>query len=275
MARRKVLITVTTYPLPSRSYDELVCTAGILENGDWIRIYPIPLSFLFDLKNSNKLEQVKYRWIELDLVKRKDDFRPESHSPKHYDFRDIVVHHSIDTKGNWMERKNLCCQKVYTDLGQLIEDSKDPTNVSLATFRPTKIKRLVIENDSREWKDEWKEIRKQGDLFTDGADPETMIRKLPYKFSYEFEDDKGKRSTLMIEDWEIGALYWKCLDGAKGDETVALEKVRQMYESEFLSKKDIHLFLGTTKEGHMRRWPNPWVIIGVFYPNREVQMRLF
>jgi hypothetical protein len=42
MARKKVLITVTTYPLPSRSYDELVCTAGILENGDWIRIKNIP-----------------------------------------------------------------------------------------------------------------------------------------------------------------------------------------------------------------------------------------
>jgi hypothetical protein len=49
MARKKVLITVTTYPLPSRSYDELVYTAGILEDGNWIRIYPVPLSFLFDL----------------------------------------------------------------------------------------------------------------------------------------------------------------------------------------------------------------------------------
>ena len=46
MAKTKVLITVTTYPLPSRSYDELVCTAGVLENGDWIRIYPVPLHFL-------------------------------------------------------------------------------------------------------------------------------------------------------------------------------------------------------------------------------------
>jgi hypothetical protein len=43
MARKKVLITVTTYPLPSRSYDELVCTAGMLENGEWIRIYPVLL----------------------------------------------------------------------------------------------------------------------------------------------------------------------------------------------------------------------------------------
>jgi hypothetical protein len=35
----RVLITVKTYPTPSAKYDELVCNAGFLENGKWIRIY--------------------------------------------------------------------------------------------------------------------------------------------------------------------------------------------------------------------------------------------
>jgi hypothetical protein len=165
MPRKKVLITVTTYPLPSRSYDELVCTAGILENGDWIRIYPVPLSFLIDLKGSVKVKNVKYTWIELDLNKRSDDFRPESHSPVNYDFKDIVVGETIDTKGNWLLRKDLCLKNVYTNKGKLINDSKTPKNVSLATFKPTKILGLEIEEDEREWKDEWKELRKQGNLF--------------------------------------------------------------------------------------------------------------
>ena len=38
MPKKRILISVTTYPLPSRSYDELVCTAGFLEDGTWIRI---------------------------------------------------------------------------------------------------------------------------------------------------------------------------------------------------------------------------------------------
>lgn len=112
MARKKVLISVTTYPLPSRSYDELVCTAGLLENGEWIRIYPIPLSFLIDLKGSGKVNNVKYTWIELELNRRTDDFRPESHSPRHYDFRDIVVHEGLNTDGNWLKRKEICLQHV-------------------------------------------------------------------------------------------------------------------------------------------------------------------
>lgn len=275
MSRKKVLITVTTYPLPSRSYDELVCTAGILENGDWIRIYPVPLSFLIDLKGSGKVKNVKYTWIEIDLNKRTDDFRPESHSPVNYDFKDIVIGQTINTDGNWALRKDLCLKKVYTNKDELLEDSKPPKNVSLATFKPSKILGLEIEEDEREWKDEWKELRKQGNLFETVKPVETLIPKLPYKFLYRFTDDTGNESKLMIEDWEIGALYWNCLRNTDGNESVALGKLREQYERNFIKNKDIYLFLGTTKEWHGRRANNPFVIIGVFYPKKELQGRLF
>ncbi len=275
MARKKVLITVTTYPLPSRNYDELVCTAGVLEKGEWIRIYPVPLSFLLDLKGSGKVNNVKYTWIELELNKRIDDFRPESYSPKHYDFRDLILHNRLDTESNWLLRKDICLQNVYTNLSKLIEDSQEPTNVSLATFKPTTIIGLEIEEDEPEWKDEWKELRKQGDLFAKETNPEIIIPKLPYKFFYRFTDELGKSSRLMIEDWEIGALYWNCLRAAEGNEKIALEKVREQYEANFIKNKDIYLFLGTTKEWHMRRAKNPFVIIGVFYPKKETQIKLF
>ena len=276
MARTKVLITVTTYPLPSRSYDELVCTAGVLENGEWIRIYPVPLQFLRGLRKDGKIESFKYNWIELELNKRKDDFRPESHSPLHNNFKNIETFGKIGTENNWAERKIFCTANVYTNLSKLIEDSREPKNVSLATFKPKEIIWFEIaEEENKEWKDEWNEIRKQGDLFDQTKSPEIQIPKLPYKFYYRFRDDEGTESRLMIEDWEIGALYWNCLRGAEGNPTIALEKVREKYEKEFLEKKDIYLFLGTTKEWHMRRAKNPFVIIGVFYPMKETQTKLF
>lgn len=275
MPRKKVLIAVTTYPLPSRSYDELVCTAGVLENGEWIRIYPVPLSFLFDLKGTGKLNNVKYTWIELDLKKRSDDFRPESFSPKNYDFKDLVLHNRLDTARNWAHRKKFCLANPYTNLNKLISDSKAPKNLSLATFKPKKILKFEWESDEREWKNEWKDLRKQGDLFFNVKSPEALIPKLPYKFFYKFIDDSGKESRLMIEDWEIGALYWNCLRSCEGDENRALKKVKEKYETEFLKEKDIYLFLGTTKEWHMRRSNNPFVIIGVFYPKKEIQTKLF
>lgn len=273
MTRKKVLITVTTYPLPSRSHDELVCTAGVLENGEFIRIYPVPLSFLVDLKANGKVKNVKYTWIEIDLKKRTDDFRPESHSPVNYDFRDLKILERLDTANNWEDRKKICLQEVYTNMEKLIDDSRDPKNKSLAIFKPANILKLEWEETEREWKDEWKDLRKQGDLFAQDKNPEILIPKLPYKFSYVFTDETGKQRKLMIEDWEIGSLYWKCLKAADGNETVALQKVKQKYEIEFKTK-DLFLFLGTTKEWHMRRSKNPFVIIGVFYPKREQQTSL-
>jgi len=174
MARKRVLISVTTYPLPSRSYDELVCTAGFLQNGEWIRIYPIPLSFLIDLKGSGKVKNVKYTWIELELDRRTDDFRPESHSPRNYDFRDMVVLERLNTDGNWLKRKDMCLQNIYTNLDQLIRDSEAPINRSLATFKPAEIVGFEIESDTREWKNEWVELRKQGDLFATDKTPESL-----------------------------------------------------------------------------------------------------
>jgi hypothetical protein len=275
MPRKKVLLTVTTYPLPSRSYDELVCTAGFLENGEWIRIYPMPLSFLKGLKKEGKIEQTKYTWIELDLKERTDDFRPESYSPQDYEFKDLVIGETIDTKSNWLLRKQFCLNNVYTNLQTLIEESKAPKNKSLATFKPTKIHRLIIEKDEDDWKPVWKALQNQISLFSNEDNEKEPFPKVPYKFKYEFEDETGKVRKLMIEDWEIGQLYWNCLKRTSGDVELALEKVREQYETNFINNKDLYFFLGTTKEWHTRRSKNPFVIIGVFYPKKETQTQLF
>jgi hypothetical protein len=91
-----------------------------------------------------------------------------------------------------------------------------------------------------------------------------LVKKVPYKFFYKFSDDTGRESCLMIEDWEIGQLYWHCLESSKNNEEIALEKVKHKYLTEF-QKRDLYLFLGTTRQFH--GWAkNPFVIIGVFYP---------
>ena len=58
-----------------------------------------------------------------------------------------------------------------------------------------------------------------------------------------------------------------------GDRTVnqedcAIAKVSEKYSDEFINKKDIYFFLGTTKRFHNVA-PNPFLIIGVFYPPKQ------
>jgi hypothetical protein len=260
----KVLITVKTYPLPSNKYEELVCTAGVLEDGKWIRIYPIPFR---SLPQEKKFE--KYEWIQLDLVRNTSDFRPESYKPKS-DASNIKILCKIGTDHEWAERKIYILKEVFTSFDNLISLAKGETIKSLATFQPREIVDFIIEEDTRTWKEQWVANYEQYALFEIDSKGEGVLRKivdkLPYKYSYRFLcEGEIKPRTLMIEDWEIGALYWNCLKQADGDETEANKLVRKKYFEEFLNKKDIHLFVGTTKQYHNVA-PNPFVIIGVFYP---------
>lgn len=271
LPKARVLITVKTYPLPSRSYTELVCTAGLLDGEKWIRMYPIPYRFLHDQQ-----KYPKYSWVELNLTRKRDDFRPESYSPKLGVDEPIKVLQQIGTDNEWAARKSYVLKEVFTSMNELIELAKDPNQrKSLATLRPARIVDFVIEEDEREWKKEWKDQLKQFNMFELPTQHghKKLVRKLPYKFSYRFfsEDDK-KPHTMMIEDWEIGALFWNCLYKTDGDEQAAVELVKQKYLEEF-AEKDLYLFVGTTKQYHNVA-PNPFVIIGVFYPPKTDQLSL-
>ena len=146
MALTKVLITVKTYPSISGKYDELVCTAGFREDGSWIRIYPIPFR-----KISYDKQYKKYDWIEMDLVKNKSDFRPESFRPYSYDSKIKIIDH-LDTTNNWSIRKEVVLNNVYQNLSNLILEAKNKNIcTSLAVFKPKEILDFEIQEVEREW----------------------------------------------------------------------------------------------------------------------------
>lgn len=266
MALTKVLITVKTYPTISGKYDELVCTAGFLEDGTWIRIYPIPFR-----KRAYKEQYKKYDWIELDLVKNTKDFRPESYRPVSLDTEINVVGH-IDTAGNWEERKKYCLGKVYKNLSELIAEAKDKKiGTSLAVFKPTEILDFYAEPVDREWSTKQKATLAQQNLFETSTFE--VVKKLPYKFKFRYKDNEGKESNMMIEDWETGQLFWKQLK-KYGDEERAIEDVRKKYFDDFAMTKDLYFYLGTTQRNHYVSH-NPFMIIGTFHPKKETQMKLF
>ncbi len=271
MALTKVLIAVKTYPTISAKYDELVCTAGFREDGSWIRIYPVPFR-----KKAYTEQYKKYDWIELDLVKNDGDFRPESHRPYSHDSEIKIVGH-IDTAGNWAERKQLVLGKIYYSLAELIAEAKDKNIcTSLAVFKPTRILDFKAELVNREWSKDKLAKLQQLNLF-DTATAEgkfEVVRKLPYKFTYILTDNQGKESRMMIEDWEIGQLYWNCLARHEGNEAKAVADVKNKYFEDFSKTKDLYLFLGTTQVHHYVSH-NPFIIIGTFHPKKETQTSLF
>lgn len=272
MALTRVLITVKTYPSISKKYEELVCTAGFLEDGSWVRLYPIQFR-----KKSYAEQYKKYQWIELDIVKNTSDFRPESFRPVSHD-TPIEIIGEIPPDGNtWAERRKIVLNKVYTSLATLTAEAKDKSIcTSLAVFKPTRVIDFVWEEEKeRQWSKEKLAQFDQLNLFESKNDKEfQVVRKLPYKFSFIFEDDSGQRSKLMIEDWEAGELFWNCLYRKGGDEKLACADVRKKYFDDFTQTKDLHFFLGTTQVHHYVA-PNPFIIIGTFHPKKVVQYDLF
>lgn len=270
MAITKVLITVKTYPTLSAKYDELVCTAGFREDGTWIRLYPVPFR-----KKSYNEQYKKYDWIEVDLVKNTGDFRPESYRPHSLESEIKVVGH-IDTANNWEERKNICLNRIYYNLTELIKDAKNKDIcTSLAVFKPTEIIDFYAEPVERYWDKDKLDKLKQLNLFESEKEGKfEVVQKLPYKFKFFFKDDMGTESRLMIEDWETGQLFWNCLARHEGDEQKAIADVRKKYFDDFSKTKDLHFFLGTTQLYHNIA-PNPFIIIGAFHPKIELQGKLF
>lgn len=272
LKNQKVLITVKTYPLPSSKYEELVCTAGLLPDGKWIRIYPIPFRSLPFGKRF-----AKFQWIELNLIRNSiTDFRPESYRPigEAANSIKLLEHWDTRTKGNWEKRKEIIFKETFTSFNDLLKLAYGKEKKSLATMKPLEIVDFEIEEDERDWKQQWQSLYEQYNLFDMDKDGQNVLRdkllKVPYKYFYKFitkGDDKPRR--MMIEDWEIGALYWNSLKSVEGDKMAANELVKKKYFEEFLRDKDLYLFVGTTLQYHRRKAPNPFVIIGVFYPPKE------
>lgn len=274
MALTRVLITVKTYPTLSNKYDELVCTAGFREDGTWIRIYPIPFR-----KLEYDKQYKKYDWIEIDLEKNYSDFRLESYKPKSIDAPFSIVGSIESEKGTWRLRKDIVLRHVHTNMTTLIASAKDINRyTSLAVFKPKSILDFKIEKVERDWDkkklDFLKANANQLNLFKNSDNPFEVVSKLPYKFSYKFTSDDDIERTMMIEDWEIGMLYWNCLKHHEGDEAKACYDVKRKYFDDFAKTKDLYLFLGTTREFHMIA-PNPFVIIGTFHPMKTTQLSLF
>jgi len=258
--KTRVLITVMTYPLPSRNHLELVCTAGITDSNEWVRLYPIDYRYR---PTGQKFH--KYQWVEIELAARGrgNDDRKESRKPN-LDSIDPLGE-PLSTRNNWRDRKRIIENLPINTINEL-KALYEVDKTSLGIVRPSQIIDLKIEDASRDWKPEWQNLYDQLRLF--GPTPKPLT-KIPYKFSYVFEcHDSETAHSAMIEDWELGVLYLKELNRL-GNEGQAAENVKRKFFDEMCApNKDTLFFMGTT-------FPfNSWVVLGVFWPQKDNQLTL-
>ena len=251
---KKVLITVKTYPLPSRKIIEASCTAGITQDNKWIRLFPLPFRYLEYEKQFKK-----YQWIEARVSKATDP-RPESHK---IDLDSIkVIGKPLPTSDNWKIRKDTVFPLVSPSLCYL-EKTRVETGVTLGIFKPRIINKLIIEPEEDPfWTEQEMSVLSRQSMF----DKQNVkpLEKIPFKFYYRFfcDEPKCRGHKLSATDWEMGEAYrkWKRHYGNKWE-----DYFRQKFEYDVIYNFDTYFYVGT-----IRAHPDVWIIVGLFYPHKEV-----
>jgi hypothetical protein len=249
----KVLIVAKTYPVLSTKYMELVCTGGLLEDGSFVRLYPIDYRY-----RPFWQWYKKYQWIEVEAEKNRSDPRPESLRPNCESIRPLGE--PISTKHNWRYRREVVERARISTMCEL--NRIDQRECSLGIVRPREVHSLTVVPTEREWSPKFLARLQQLSLFESERKP---LEKIPFKFQCDYlcHDPNCRGHSQMISDWEFGELYRKMRDRTNS-ESRASEIVKQKFlESICGDDVDTRFFVGTVLQY------NSWIIVGTFYPKRE------
>jgi len=251
---------VKTYPHPCERYDDLVCTAGITEDGEWIRLYPINYRGL-----DPRRELLPYQWVEvmLEAEGHGGDPRPESRRPNLETLE--VCGEPLSAKDNWRARKDFVDRLPVCSMGALIAQGGSEHR-SLGVVRPARVYDIEVNKVAREWSPQQLELMDELGLFDSSG---RYFRKLPFEFYYLF-DCKGdlRPHRSLITDWELGAFYLK-EERRLGDGTAAAQSVKDRFLNALCGRSmDTLFFMGSVRRG------KSWNTLGVFHPERESQLSL-
>lgn len=262
---KRALIVVRTYPVPDALGIESSCTAAITDQGEWLRLFPVPWRLL---KKDHRF--TKYEWVRVAVSKAAEDSRIESHRLRPDGIE--VLSDPLSTTNSWKARKEVVLPMMAHCLCCLIKQRDAQQYPTLGVVKPASINRLrIAPADPPDWTPAELAMLRQQHLFVEA--PKQELEKIPFKFYYEFRcsEETCTGHMMMCTDWEMGASYrrWRSDYGEAGWE----EKFRQRYETEMIEKLDTHFYVGT-----VAAHPNRWIIIGLFYPPHEKddpQFRLF
>jgi len=250
---KTLLVTVKTYPTPSRKYIETTCVSGITDAGHWIRLHPVNFR---SLEEANQFP--RYSRIRVQVNKSTRDTRPESH---HLDIDSIEQLGVVPTTNAWQERRSVIEPMLSRSVEELA-NQLDANGTSLGVIRPKEITRFRMEKTNPRWSPEELGKLDQQELFSPRQVP--RLEKIPFRFIYEFncDDSRCHGHKMQVFDWEVAQAY---RDWSRGKTPLEWQKmflkefdykVRHFYDSLF--------FLGT-----LAAYPRNWIIGGIFFAPKQ------
>ena len=197
--RKRVLVTVKAYPEKSKKHGAVVCTAGLTEEGEWIRLYPLPFSLFLKNKVS------KYDWIEVvcrkstdEKLKRKESYKVRPDSIK------VIDSTARKHKKKWELRNEIILKNMAPSLEYLQESFKED-RTSLGLIKPVEVIDFYKTDELEVYEEKsWFQYTLDG-----GKTP--VLTEIPHIFKYKFRCDGCTEGMhdIQCEDWELLESYRK------------------------------------------------------------------
>ncbi|WKW11216.1 hypothetical protein Strain138_000451 [Pseudogemmatithrix spongiicola] len=260
----RVLIWGKTYPELSSRHTETVCTGAVDERGRPIRLYPVPLRYL----GSDRAYSIG-DVVEVRAEPNPKDNRPESHR---IDPASLRIIRNIPTdrdewagRAEWINRDRSWHYESIADLeaARLRDDS------SIGLIRPGAVERVYLSRKPasarREFEEKWASVTAQRDFFLPEYKELEFLEheiRIAWRCAVACDTCAKNPHDMMVLDWGL-------LELARRDRD--WEKARQKLESiSNLETRDFRLFIG-----NFRLHQQTWGVIGLWYPKRQAQQRLF
>ncbi len=250
--KKRILLVVKAYPESSKKHGSVVCTAGITEEGEWIRIYPVPFEAF---RGDTKIP--KYTWIEAEVKQATDEKLGRKESYKLRQDSIQIIDDSLTKKPvNWDERNKIVFSMPKCTIEALQMDFKED-RTSLGLVKPSVVHNFFTTENLEEIDNDII----QGRQMTLLGEKRTLLEELPHIFKYHFSCTKNClcNHNMTCEDWELFQSYrsWRYIYPTT---EVLWEKIYQKFYTTMIEERDLHFFVGTHS-----LYP-VWMIIGLYYP---------
>lgn len=243
---KKILIWGKTTPELSTNHIETVCTGGVLEDGAFIRLYPVPFRLM---SNGDKFK--KYQWITARIAKSTKDNRPESRVVMEGSIRTLASSFDTSPAGLLYRSKYMFSNPKYQlesaeellvrqeecsqSLG--VVQVEDVQRVKVIPRKPEDLSKIDAKATALQAKN------KQGDLF--GSDEQDhdwcknrSLHEHILKIDWRCKGSNCHGHSMSVLDWEAAALIQRV------GPSEAEKKVSNLLHD---NSVDLKFFLGNLK----------------------------
>jgi hypothetical protein len=252
--QKRALIIGRASPEPSKTHLETVCTGGITEDGEVLRLYPIPLRYL-QAGSQYKL----WTWAKFDVQKNPSDKRKES-----YKVRDgsIEILGEITDKA---ERFSFLEKAIFRDRETLdLRYREDWTSIGIVEIEFVKFYAQAV---SKDWRKD-KPYMRQALLYTERKPLEQLPFQMRLKFRCKNNPECKTHESALI-GWEYMEAFRQFRTRYPSPEA-AFDAIRNKLSSLFGDqRKRAFALLGT----HFK-YP-AWMVAQLYFFDKNLERSLF